>query len=106
MKQKFKEGRVDEATAKKEKKRFVDAKSGKREGWVGGGRSIFNKLCKKIEQLRSDPVTGLEFEILMREQFLSENNRNHDTGGTQEEIVVEEEDFVDKDFNQLLLQQV
>ena len=38
---------------------------------VGGGSSLFNKLCKKIEQMRSDPITGLEFKILMGEQFLS-----------------------------------
>ena len=101
MQQQFKEGLVDEASAKIVKKRFIDAKSGKREGWVGGGRTLFNMLCKKIQQLRLDPVTGSEFEILIREHFRSENGHNHDTSETQEETVFEE-DFLDSEFNELL----
>ena len=101
--QKIKEHLID-GSVTKEKKRFVDANSGKREGWEGKGKHLFNKLCKEIVRLRSDPITGSGFEMLMRERFLSESNggNNYNSSTAEQEEELEENDYVDDGLNVLL----
>lgn len=98
MQQKAKDGKVDELTAKKTKKRFVDAKSGKRDGWDDGGRNLFNKLCREIDALRKAPTTGKVFEDLMRDRFRAESSENNDNKGSVSGIRTQQDDVIEDDF--------
>lgn len=105
MQQKFKDGKVDELTAKKTKKRFVDAKSGKRDAWTKEGRSLFNKLCREIDALRKAPTTGKVFEDLMRDRFRTESSESNDIkngSSAQQDDVIEEEEYVEEGFDEFL----
>ena len=69
---------------RRRKKRYCDAESGNRDGWMEEGKDLFNELCEKVAKLREDHTTGKELETKMRERFMKEsgNYKKHSSSNT------------------------
>ena len=59
--------------AEKKRKRYCDAKSGSRDGWMKEGQELFHDLCKSIDELRKQPETGVQLEEMIRKRFMEES---------------------------------
>lgn len=61
------------------RKKFNNASSGDKEGWSQEGRALYQKLCRGITALRSDPITGAGTETTLMAQFEEReaDTRNH-----------------------------
>ena len=57
----------------KKRKRYCDAKSGSREGWMREGKELFTELCLRIVELRKRPETGVRLEEMIREKIVKES---------------------------------
>ena len=54
-------------------KKFNNASSGDKDGWSNEGRKLYQDLCKQVEDLRKDPITGKNPEEVIRECFIDMN---------------------------------
>ena len=55
----------------KKRKKYVDARSGSREGYADKGRYHFEELIKTLTKLRDDYETGKKFETQLKATFHS-----------------------------------
>ena len=76
-----KAGSSGNATELKKRKRYCDANSGRRDGWMKEGQLLFDKLCRRVHDLREQPETGRELEEMMRNRFVKESGKctEHDS---------------------------
>eukprot|EP00536_Pseudo-nitzschia_multiseries_P013732 jgi/Psemu1/36165/gm1.36165_g len=75
--------RKKDETIRRERKRYCDAKSGSRDGWMLEGVETFDRVCEELAKLRKQTETGRDLEVKLRDRFRRESNRNYDiTSGT------------------------
>ena len=53
----------------KERKKFTDARSGNRKGWLVEGRKLYQDLCMKVNKLRKNTCTGERVEEKLQMGF-------------------------------------
>ena len=81
-----------DATVLKKRKRYCDANSGRRDGWMKEGQVLFDKLCRKVHDLREKPETGRELEEMIRKRFKNESGKydeNDSISNNSSEVVHE-----------------
>ena len=81
-----------DATVLKKRKRYCDANSGRRDGWMKEGQVLFDKLCRKVHDLREKPETGRELEEMIRKRFKNESGKydENDSISNNSSVVVHE----------------
>ena len=87
------------------KHKFVSPNSGKKDSWSNEGRMIYNNLCRKIKELRSNEFTdyNIENELLLMIQNSSESmSQNISTNKEKENENVIFDDYIKDDLQQLL----
>eukprot|EP00536_Pseudo-nitzschia_multiseries_P015769 jgi/Psemu1/43790/gm1.43790_g len=76
--------RKKDETIRHKRKRYCDAKSGSRDGWMLEGVETFDRVCEELVKLRKQAKTGSDLEVKLRDRFQRENNRNYViTSGTK-----------------------
>ena len=88
------------------KRKFVSPRSGKKDSWSNEGRIMYNNLCRKIKDLRSNESTGnnIENELLLMIQNSNESlSQNTSTNKEDENENVVFDDYIDDDLQQLLV---
>eukprot|EP00536_Pseudo-nitzschia_multiseries_P015792 jgi/Psemu1/43854/gm1.43854_g len=68
--------RKKDETIRRERKRYCDAKSGNRDGWMLEGVETFDRVCEELVKLRKQAETGRDLEVKLRDRFQRENIRN------------------------------
>ena len=52
------------------RKKFLDSKSGRKDGWTEEGKNLFYELCEEVKKLRDQPETGMDLEIQIKNRVL------------------------------------
>ena len=52
------------------KKKFLDSKSGRKDGWTEKERNLFYELCEEINKLQEEPDTGKDLELQITNKLL------------------------------------
>ena len=86
--------------------KFVSPRSGKKDSWSNEGRMMYNNLCRKIKELRSNESTGnnIENELLLMIQNSSDSLSEKTCSSKEKEngnVIFD--DYIDDDLQQLLL---
>eukprot|EP00536_Pseudo-nitzschia_multiseries_P017024 jgi/Psemu1/48996/gm1.48996_g len=94
--------RKKDETIRRERKRYCDAKSGSRDGWMLEGVETFDRVCEELVKLRKQAETGRDLEVKLRDRFQLENNRNYDITSVLQHLQVVDLRLANK--NSLLIQ--
>lgn len=87
------------------KKKFLDAKSGRRDGWTEEGKNLFYELCEEVKKLRDQPETGLEIETQIKNRLLGiTDGEDNDEVATQNSMVNMQPTAITKPFRSPFLQ--
>ena len=89
---------------KRMKRKYTLPKSGRKESWSTEGRNAFHILCRKIEILRKDEMTGRTIEESLRNKFREESVQFKEQMKTTPlmEKEVEEEYYMDENLKNML----
>ena len=81
----------------KKRKCFCSGNSGSKLGWLDTGLDLFNSLCHQIKERREKTV---EFEILIKQKFVTESNRTRGAARLNDQTSVLQEGnyFVDEEW--------
>ena len=63
----------DTTTVTKEngqKKKFLDSKSGRKDGWTAEGKNLFYEWCEEVNMLREQPETSKQLELQIQNRLL------------------------------------
>ena len=86
------------------KRKYTLLQSGRKDSWLTEGRNAFHILCRTIEILRKDEMTGQVFEESLRNRFREESVQFQKQIKTTplKETKVEEEYYMDENLKNML----
>ena len=86
------------------KRKYTLCHSGRKDSWSTEGRNVFHILCRKIEILRKDEMTGQAIEESLRNKFREESVQFKEQMKTTPlmEMEIEEEYYMDENIKNML----